>query len=774
MKSRVTEHTPYIRSSNMFWDQLNPYLQRVLEPEEIANLSHNDIELLYTCLRIGHYDAKSTRALRHRLAEIAPNVDSSAFENLGYPEADLLLWCLTPTTHRLLNLIGPRGVGKSILLRWVLMSVLRRLDTSSIPLFVECRRAPNELSPGMLVDAVLRGMRDMRDSSQGKGISILAQEYDLATKTLEEYRGREWGESSKLYADIPDIINRLSEAGSVVLVFDNVDQLSQQSITRVITLARATALSVTDRARVIVATRPFTRRRQFMDHMHLGAFFAYSITVTPPLMAAIIKKRGERAKEFVRQLVSINKLDSEQLRLFRHCVDRIETLMSDHRLEDMIVSRLSNLDMRRAFTSLRSIVRSPHIEAFLREELPHDILKGLPALSLEEQRGLRAGGESIRTERVLASLMLQEGTYYQDRYSWGYSPIVNLFDPRDIATHEPCVLLIPRLLEFLDSCGDCGAGIDSLDAVFLQLSPIPISSQSKHAILQMLLSRGLIESDEHDELIDYVRRVHLSRSGKYYITELIESAQYLYHVVTDVRLEHRGFYENRGPQRVINIKEAENRHFSSVVHSISELIERAIDEDRMLLDTLFNGNQAVGVSAAKLMRPLLSKYVLKAAMGNARRHDYLVPRPVREASELLIQRIETRWVPEIERLETRWRQFVEELYRDSYTRSVRLDIPSGGVFVARLPSTSSQRKFASVECEVEPHNVDGIGSITVCIDLQDGRLSDDTSNLVTLAGGPDRALSHRWNIETDNPRGRINGRILALSDQGVVFAQESF
>jgi hypothetical protein len=507
---------------------------------ENAELHFNEESTIYVCERLSSYSEENRKALVSRMPpDVRALADGQGLRapRLGALELDFIDFLLHYKQNRLLSVVGNVGVGKTTFIRYVLEHLRAECPSLGhfVPLVLNCLAiGTNSPSYRDLLYELFRAIKRHQVTSTKAGKSgehILNLSIDEAQSEVGSLGGGDLSSSQFLHF-LKQL--RASAIGlEPIIVFDNLDQLDPDAVSKICTLGRAVYL--TTQLCVVTAMRPATYRTQVERDFEKSAMPRFSVDIEPPDLRAVIRSRlGKALKERTSLRMSTGP--------FVLTVDDIEeslNSLSDKvltpRNQEVFLRDICGDNVRKALVSF---------EYFLRyRDLKFQLLFATKS-SVEPTEELHG----TWFDHFLDGLMVGDREFYQD----GSSPISNIlvfqWNGRDD------FLILYWCLSLLNWAGR----YTKASELASWTHKLGYEDDMVLAALEHLLHRRLVYCPSREGRLECRSEVMLSRSGAYYLDRLLRNPQYIYQAVYDVPLPHAKWKDSAGdsfPVRMNSILE---------------------------------------------------------------------------------------------------------------------------------------------------------------------------------------------------------------------------
>jgi len=501
--TRISGRRRRIQSSksqpNPLFSAVSGDLQEVLliSGEEEADLLEN----FYTTRRVHSAPPHERKALidvmPEDIKELVGNAEQSA---LDVVELDILDFALNYDRNRLLSIIGPKGTGKSTLLKYLFRTLRKKAGLPSL----------TKLVP-IFIDALSCGTK--KPSFKDIGFRIDASLRELGYSEYLDNTSRRYQYSSDIVGVIKNL--PLSDDCRAVVILDNLDILHPKYCAILRDLGRA--LFLESGATVIDSMRPSTYRTVYDLSAERGSIARYRVTITPPDLKEVIRRRLEPIFGTRNRQISLETgQNTVVVQNARECLLSINELVLTENTQKMLYG-LSNSNIRIALLLFERFFRF------------HDLdYRGLLASTFPNERRFRSG--DFWSYHVFHGVVHGEDEIY---HSNSRTEIPNFYVHR--SSGEPHYCLIFRILsalDFFDRLVDLAEFVKLVQAYGYDHDTV------KEAV-SFLLRRQAIYSPEHDEELSEARSFSLSGLGRYYLKNMFSNEDYLYDVVFDIDLPHQ-------------------------------------------------------------------------------------------------------------------------------------------------------------------------------------------------------------------------------------------
>jgi AAA ATPase-like protein len=523
--------------SSEMWAALSGIYNSTVSMEPLCRGDENVLRNDY--VRRRRNDAPYIDTLR---SVLPPRIRNSV---LGSTEIELITFLLQQRDNRILNVEGPRGVGKTTLLHFVENTIQEaRLKVTPSLLLLDGRqlREAQDITESTYLGLIRDELKNPRvsfDPSLRPATARLAAKLE-ASLDLDRLRHV----FRALVDDLPEKDPRL-----LTIVFDNLDQLPASAISAAADLSKTIYYS--SGIGSVLCLRPGSRTN-LMQTASARALFAWVIPVEPPAVDAWLDRLAERmrntAKTTTARLGSLGdsgiQLTPERLLLI---MQRFAALIkrSKHRGQSIIevMDGMCGGDIR----LLSRLV----FNLMAHRTFPQDYL-----LTAAHEPSFRPVTAMLEGQNVVARSVRGDGR----------SAVPNLLWYRT-ATGGIDLLLYHRILGLLDDFP-----IKTSDLIHWLTALGHTHDDTKGAIAD-LATYGLVGMSDREHLLggDMPAELFNTRSGYYYRDHLLSDADYLLAMVTDVPLAHNAVRRGTTPQ------------FSHRIISLSEYARRIIEEEQLLL-----------------------------------------------------------------------------------------------------------------------------------------------------------------------------------------------
>jgi len=487
--------------SNELWQILQTIYDKALSLAPLAR--GDDTVFRYSYVRRRRHDSLHIETLRTLLPKGFPSD-----LNIGATEIDVLNFILNYTDNRILNLEGPRGVGKTTLVYFV-ENVLQwtRIAVKPVLLVLDGLRLSESESTGTTdyIKLIAEEMR-YRDVQTDARLRVLLAR---TAEKLSEKRSVD-----HLTRVLRDLVSRLpkSDPRLITFVFDNLDQLPTNVIRVAADLARRIFAST--KMGSILCLRPGSRAG-LMKSASARALFNYSTVVEAPAMDAWVERLGERMSNLCKRephllgkLVSLGKDLTPEL--VAQAMVRFAELLATRRYS--------------ALTSLEAVSASDtrHLVLLVRRMLSH---RSLPVAYLLE-------GQGDSTFFALQAMVEGELHAYNSEADKA-SVVPNLLWTNN-AFGGYDFLILYQLLAVLDG------GSTPTDTLFEWLSELGFSAADSERGLAYLVNTILIRGSDKEKFREarLPEAFSLTKAGEHYLSHILSMTDYMAWVILDVPLQH--------------------------------------------------------------------------------------------------------------------------------------------------------------------------------------------------------------------------------------------
>ena len=494
---------------NPFWVAIESIFDAAVPLDPLPRGDFGQLDLFYARNRKG--DIASIQELYSRLPAQMSSI------RMGASDLDLVDFILSTSKHRILRLVGPRGVGKTTMIHFA-EAVIRQSCLEECPQLVVLNglRCPLDASYEDLIGLLSNGLDELAQTAPGEFAEALEFAVTLLKRTPT---------LSCLGQAVAGMVMRLPRRDTRLLttVFDNLDQLKSPAIMRVIEIAKS--IYISSGLGSIICLRPGSE--EFIArNSTASAFFFYRMELQTPRLDSWLEC-------LVPRLVHASELRHEE----RGGHSRVEDVLVTPKVLDEAFARLLQL---------------------LREQrrVDDDVFEVLETVSANDTRHLiRLFRRLLRSTNLPYRWLL---TSAQDRPA--FHPLTSMIvGSKVFYEHNPD---LPNLLYFNSST----FGIDFLlphrILRLLTSSRNPITTER---ILQwlsqfgtydttgiieccsMLLVSHVIGSTDSESISPsdpFPTALFLTDAGRYYVDKVLGYTDYLTSVVVDVPLDHIAMREH--------------------------------------------------------------------------------------------------------------------------------------------------------------------------------------------------------------------------------------
>jgi hypothetical protein len=523
--------------SNELWQILQTIYDKTLSTAPLTR--GNDTVLRYSYVRRRRNDSPHIETLRTLLPKGFPP-DLS----IGATEIDVLDFILNYTDNRILNLEGPRGVGKTTLVYFI-ENVLQWTSIAVKPILLVLdglRLAESEATDSAdYIKLIAEEMRYRGVQTDPRLRVLLSQ---AAEKLFEK------PSVDRLMRTLRDLVPKLptSDPRLITFVFDNLDQLPSNVIRAAADLARR--IFASSKMGSILCLRPGSRAG-LMKSASARALFNYSAVVEAPAMDAWIERLGERMgnlckrePQLLGKVVSLNKTLSPAI--ISQAMVRFAELLATRRYS--------------ALTSLEAVSASDtrHLVLLVRRMLSH---RSLPVAYL-----LEGSGDST----FFALQAMVEGDLHAYNSEADKASVVPnlLWTTNSFGGYD--FLLLYQLLALLDS------GPTHTDVLFGWLSELGFAIADGEQGLAYLVNTILIRGTDKEKFREarLPEAFALTKAGEHYLNHMLSMTDYMAWMVLDVPLPHA------------DVRRLGVTQFAPRIASLAELALEIINAEQAQLERL--------------------------------------------------------------------------------------------------------------------------------------------------------------------------------------------
>lgn len=558
--TRYVSRTNFRESPNALYTALQSEISDALAKETTYN--YEELRQIYVSRRLSSFKTYSALLLRKRLpADLQPlmDLDHPSGGEIGTLEAEFIDFLTNFKESRVIWLVGPVGVGKSTLLRYVLRCLPESIGSlrDLFPIIV------NAASPGQRYPSDEQLLNRALDSIERSVQAIDSWGHDntdALTAALEKAR-LDFSTSPSFPETLFRTINALKAAAprlNVVLAFDNVDQILPNRVRDLCAAARGAYLTTGSAA--IVALRPSTQIQQVDTQYERGAFFKYSLRVTPPDLRVVIAKRFKATlpsiKQRVLKLESGLRIQTPDSRI-QDLVSAISEQALTTIVQDNFLTGLCNNSVRKALVSFSFFLsnRKLKFQSHFGDILAHwvaDFARKDDRTDIPWEHE-----ENVYADDFLSGLMCGPFEYFESTKS----PVHNVYvcDPPNAI---PDFTVKYRILAYLSFV----SRVVLKDELLSWISAQGVSSTViSHAVGALLVDALVVSRETEYEFIE-AQYIEISPSGRHYLEVLVESREYLFQAVFDLPLRHAAWDATSSDRNSLRVR------FGSIVEFFEEVI----------------------------------------------------------------------------------------------------------------------------------------------------------------------------------------------------------
>ncbi len=599
------------RQSNIFFDSIQDRLHAALV-DNAETPEDDEIRSWYVCERLVAHTPQSKAALLSRMpADIRAIASPSADQRTGYLgvlELDLIDFLLHYRRNRLLSVVGSIGVGKTTFLQYILDDVRKRCPSLHpyAPILLNCLGV-GSLQPSCLdlLFEVIRATQKWMASERLENRS--PEKAQRLTELIDQVRDIR---NAPQRIDLPaayvvDFVRELRDCIAPdyepVLVFDNVDQIEPEAVSRICTLARA--IHINTHVCVLTAMRPTTHRTQVERFFEKGALAQFSIDVGAPDLRDVIRLR---LRNVFRDPESLKLVSANGISMTVDNVEEAVSSLSDkilnHRTQTIYLRDISGNNVRKALVGFVNFLRF--------RGLKYQLLLGLRPDYTSTDDELHGSW----FDHFLTGLMEGDRQFFVD----GGSPITNVLSFEHGGRDNYLVLF--WLLAGLSWAGRYVPRHQVLEWLAQAGFPDDVAS----AAMDHLLRRGLLFSPSKEVSLSPTSEVMLSQAGSYYVDHLLFNPQYIYTAIFDVPLRHDRWHD------------AARDTFAIRIASIAEYLDEIVDVEISHLTRMCESpRENVELISIAHHARTLSRRVVDCALELVRRGRHARFERARETSEIL-------------------------------------------------------------------------------------------------------------------------------------------
>ncbi len=491
-----------------------------------------NIEDYYICNRKSGCDQATIDSISSRLPDdviaFLKNCTNKSEILPAYFEIDLVDFLLNVRSNKVLSIVGSIGVGKSTYLGFVLKRMVRECPSLNcfFPIIIDGLFIGD--NQPLHTELALRIHEDCkaathRHLSPNEAVQINESLDGYLAKQLRMCDSRANSTTISLYLSY---LKKSMPGKTVIVIFDNLDQLDSNSVAKISHLARAIYLQ--DGDPVILSMRPPTFAKHVETDANCGAFYTFRIALAPPNIKEIVNRRVERIFPSNTPITVSDHRSGFRISLpsKREAVTKVSDNILNPNNQNLMLLGLSNNNIRRSLLCFQNFLRF--------SELDFRSLFGVQI----ETRSKQEYDERRHSwdEHFLKGIMLSGRKYFLSSRS---SVVSNIFylDSNDFG------LSYTILYRLLSACY-WARGLISKYSLVKWMTEYQYNEGHVDIALKALLNSQLLSSPDHEFKVQNVSHVSISESGRYYMEELLSDQTYLYEAVCDIPLEHHGWRHN--------------------------------------------------------------------------------------------------------------------------------------------------------------------------------------------------------------------------------------
>lgn len=718
--------SPYQISSSSVDEQANA-LYSALEAEiynalvDEIDASEDILKDVYVASRLTSSNTENIHGLLSSLPDDIVELYQRKEPNgspLGFFELDIINFLFNIKVNKLLCILGHIGIGKSSYLNYIFRYVQSECPSMGrfFPVIFDFLKCPSRDPSYYDILFVFYG-------SLKKKVAPLLDEdkrndflYELEV-FLERARSRTVGAQASEVVQLSSLLKKFVKDKEIVLVLDNIDQLTPHGVEKISHLARSILIEVG--ATVIVSMRPPTFATHLEADSHRGAFYTFRIELTPPDLRQVISRRmrrifggssGELRISDKRTGFGIRISDKQKA-----IESLLENVLSAEN-QRVLQSGICNNCTRKALAAFAYFLKY--------RDLPLESLFNIKTQSQPEEYT-----HSNSTKSLLKGLFLGAQRYYRS----DVSPVPNIF-VLDLPGHSPNYSILYHTLSLLK----WSSGMTSKDRLYRWLSAFSFSDEIIFGALKFLLKRQLIFSPEDEFNVTRAQHFKITVAGNFFITEFIENEDYLYQAVFDIPLQHTGW---AGPGK---------NEYRARIYSIIELIDLVIKTERTASERVSESSSVIPNFGAIQLNGFLSRRLINAsqkivASGALSKHH-----SVEEASRefRLIVGGYTEEIAEAENvLERALPTYVEIQSSESTRITKNWRVGSNGSFIVDRPESLMPTLKNSVKITLNLKLSDLFDSVFAILEEFDGK---NTRSAISLLEGNEKRNSFSGELILDD------------------------
>ena len=612
-KRRMQEHTVFSKSytsnPNRGKNELYQVLSNFFDDAFLVPSNANDpfLKDVYSADRNMRQGFRALEFAKERLQSL--NQDAlerfAKSGQFGQQEANLVDIITQRVRNYHISVVGEVGIGKSSFLQFTLTNILKEASTTVkyVPFFVDFLSTVHQdtaLTTREIATEIQRAIR--RNVEQ----IISDDAYSTELRNKAEELNSTWIDSVRnAHPDLTRVKWFISEAILMlrtfqlqpIVVFDNIDQLHDDSLKTLISLSRS--IWRENEVCVIVAIRPNKSWAGVDAFEDKHVFLRYRIFLTAPNMRTLISKRLELAFKNAgeaRATVSVGggsaKISLDN-RISQVLLEKSSEIVFDYVSQEELYEGFSGGNIRKFLHLFAKYFTSQEFDYYY---VLGDYIKA--ELNVERNRDQHFEyGAMARRAHIIRGMMTGDSAFFQDRftpsdlisnvlYSWGRTRSINYLLPYLLLSY-----LNSRASNYKEEFGTL-----LVDFQKIGYHPRIISKLVEHYV-----TKGLLSKPRRASLALSEDTIAITKSGVFYLEMLHTDSTYLLEACCDVPML-RNPYATSKPL-------AFHQKFNLICRYVSVLA----DEERSILNvdnpstcTALRGVRRFGLPSLRIFETLKS------------------------------------------------------------------------------------------------------------------------------------------------------------------------